>query len=124
MSRSDRGDFIRVFGIVKDDKHKTRALLNTNREEIKVSDAIFKFITSLQDEVHNVAIQYHKKLRDKKVKKSKLDNIKGIGPKKKQALLKHFGSMDNIAIANIQEVAKVAKISEHMAINLLTEIRN
>ena len=110
---------IKVFGMVKDDKHRTRALLNTEREELEVSQDILKFITNLQDEVHKVAIEYHKKLRDKEVSKSKLDDITGIGPKKKQELLKHFKTIEDIANADAEEIARIAKVNNEIAQNII-----
>lgn len=101
--------------MVKDDKHRTRALMNRDREELEISQELLNFITNLQDEVHRVAIEYHKKLRDEQMHKSKLDEIKGIGPKKKQDLLKHFGSIEGIANAEIAEISKVAKVNEELA---------
>ena len=87
---------IPVFGMVKDDKHSTRALINEQREEFEISENLFNFITNLQDEVHNTAIEYHRKVRDKEMTKSKLDYIEGIGEKKRTLLLKKFGSVSNI----------------------------
>ena len=85
---------IKIFGMVKNDKHQTRALLNENRNEIEISENLFKLITLFQDTVHDTAISYHRKLRDKDLTKSELDDIKGIGETKKKALLKHFGIVE------------------------------
>jgi excinuclease ABC subunit C len=72
-------------------------------------------ITNFQDEVHNVAIEYHRKVREKRITKSSLDDIKGIGEKKKIALLKKFGSVEKIKQASIEEIAKVPGINEELA---------
>ena len=94
---------ISIFGIVKNDKHRTKAIINENREKIEISENIMKFLTNFQDEVHKVAIEYHRKLREAEMKKSQLDEITGIGEKKKQALLKKFGSIEKIKEATIEE---------------------
>ena len=77
---------IKVFGMVKNDKHQTRALMDENRKELKISENLMHLITRFQDTVHDTAITYHRKLRDKDITKSELDEINGIGKIKKQAL--------------------------------------
>ena len=72
---------IPVFGLVKTEKHKTRALLDVRNIEIEVSDDLKLYLTNIQEEVHKLAIEYHRKKRDKDLQKSALDNIKGIGDK-------------------------------------------
>ena len=106
---------IQIFGMVKDDKHSTRALMNKEREELKISNNLFNLITNFQDAVHDIAIGYHKKLRDKEMTKSALDDITGIGEVKKNALLKKFGSTKKIAEADIAEISKVKGINEELA---------
>ena len=106
---------IPVFGMVKNDKHQTRALIKENREEIEISEKLLNLITNFQDEVHSVAIEYHRKLRDKDISKSVLDDIEGIGEKKKAELLKHFGSVTKIAEAEIEEIAKIKGINTNLA---------
>ncbi|MBQ9297743.1 MAG: excinuclease ABC subunit UvrC [Clostridia bacterium] len=115
---------IPVFGMVKNDKHRTRALIKENREEIEVSENLLNLITMFQDEVHKVAIEYHKKLRDKEMTKSKLDDIEGIGEKKRQELLKHFGSVKKIQEAEIEEIAKVKGINEKLAEKIKNTLNN
>ena len=110
---------IPVFGMVKDDKHRTRALINEEREEFKISENLMNLITLFQDTVHDTAITYHRKLRDKAVTKSELDDIEGIGPSKKQALLKKFGSVEKIKQASIQELTEVKGINEELAKKIL-----
>ena len=106
---------IAIFGIVKNEKHQTRAIINENREEIEISESIMKFLTNFQNEVHNVAIEYHRKLREAEMKKSQLDEIPGIGSKKKQELLKKFGSIANIKNATIEEISKINGINKELA---------
>lgn len=106
---------IPVFGMVKDETHSTKKLIDKNKNQIKIDDKIFNFITNLQDEVHRIAISYNRKLRDKDTTKSKLDNIKGIGEKKKQELLKKFGSIEAIKKADIKEISEIKGITEDLA---------
>ncbi len=113
---------IPVFGMVKDDHHSTRALMNENRKEYPISENLFLFITNLQDEVHKTAIEYHRKVRDKEMTKSKLDLIDGIGEKKRIALLKKFGSIKKIKEASIEDLEKVKGINEKLAKKLKEEL--
>ena len=113
---------IRVFGMVKNDKHQTRALMKEDRSEVEISEELFKLITRFQDEVHNTAIGYHKKLRNKSMTKSVLDEIKGIGDSKKKELLTYFDSIDEIAKASIEELTKVHGINENLAKEILNSL--
>ena len=113
---------IPVFGMVKDDKHKTKKLIDENKCEIDLTQDIMNFITNMQDEVHKIAIEYNRKLRDKDTTKSKLDTIKGIGEKKKQELLKNFGSIEGIKNADILEISKIKGITEELAKNIKKEL--
>ena len=106
---------IPVFGMVKDDKHSTRALVNEQRKEFEISEKLFMFITNLQNEVHKVAIEYHRKLREKGMTKSMLDDIEGIGKVKRDALIKHFGSISAIKEAAIEDISKIKGINEELA---------
>ena len=106
---------IPVFGMVKNDKHQTRALINENREEYEISESLMNLITKFQDTVHDTAITYHRKLRDKQMKKSELDEINGIGEVKKKELLKHFGSVKKIKEATIEELTSVKGITKEIA---------
>lgn len=108
-------DEIKVFGMVKNDKHQTRALIDENRKEIKLSENLMNLITLFQDTVHETAIGYHKKLRNKEVTKSALDEIEGIGPAKKKALLVKFGSVEEMSKASIEELMQVKGISKEIA---------
>ena len=111
----DKLNQIKVFGMVKNDKHQTRALMDENRKELKISEELKNLITLFQDTVHDTAIGYHKKLRDKEVTKSELDEIEGIGPTKKKALLETFGSVERIKKADIEELTKVKGITKSLA---------
>lgn len=114
---------IDMYGMVKDNKHRTRAMLDINGIEIEFdNDDIKNYVTSIQDEVHNYAIQYHRKLRNKTMSKSELDNIKGIGDKKKLDLLKQFGSVDKIKSSTIDELTKIKGINENLAKIILDEL--
>lgn len=110
---------IRVFGMVKNDKHQTRALMKEDRSEVEISEELFQLITRFQDEVHNTAIGYHKQLRNKSMTKSILDGIKGIGDSKKKELLTSFDSIDEIANASVEELTKVNGINESLAKEIL-----
>lgn len=106
---------IPIFGMVKNDKHQTRALMDENRKELKISKELLNLITLFQDSVHDTAIGYHKKLRDKEFTHSELDDIEGIGPSKKKILLQNFGSVERIKKASIEELTKIKGINEELA---------
>ena len=113
---------IAVFGMVKNDKHQTRALMNDKREELEISQTLLNTITMFQDAVHDTAIGYHKKLRDEEVTKSALDNIKGIGVVKKVELLKKFGSVYKIKQATVEEIAELKGINLELAQKIKDEL--
>ena len=113
---------IPVYGMVKNDKHRTRALIDINRKEIKISENLMNLITKFQDTVHDTAIEYHRKLRDKEMTKSRLDEIEGIGEVKKQELLKKFGSIEKIKEAGIEEISSIKGINEKLAQKLKEEL--
>ena len=110
---------IKIFGMVKNDKHQTRALMDEERNEIEISENLFNLITLFQDTVHDTAITYHRKLRDKELTKSELDDIKGIGDAKKKALLKRFGSVEKIKKASIEELMEVKGVNRELAERIL-----
>ena len=118
----DVGVEIPVFGMVKDDTHSTRALIDEKRNEFIISEDLFLFIASLQDEVHKTAIEYHRKVRDKEMTKSKLDYIDGIGEKKRTLLLKKFGSVKKISEASVEEIAEIKGINKELAEKILKEL--
>ena len=106
---------IKIFGMVKNDKHQTRALIDEQRNEIKISPELMLLITRFQDTVHDTAISYYRKLHEKSLSHSELDDIKGIGDAKKKALLKQFGSVEKIKNASIEELVKVKGINKELA---------
>lgn len=106
---------ISIFGLVKNDKHKTRALIDEQRKEIPISETIKNFVTNFQEEVHKTAIEYHRKLRDKQITKSELDEIPGIGEKKKQKLLQKFKTINEIKKATVEELTEVKGITKPLA---------
>jgi len=99
---------INIMGLVKNDKHTTNALMNSDGEvmELDKNDSLFFLLTRMQDEVHRVAITYHRKLRSKAQTKSVLDEVEGIGPKRKRMLLKEFGNFTNLKNAAVEEIQK------------------
>lgn len=103
---------IAVCGMVKDDNHRTRGLYYLNNElPIDKSSELFKLITRVQDETHRFAIEYHRSLRKKGQVHSILDDIKGIGPTRRRALMKHFQSLEVIKEAEIEEIEKVPSMN-------------
>ena len=114
---------IKIFGMVKNDKHQTRALMDEDRNEIEISERLFNLITLFQDTVHDTAISYHRKLRDKALTSSELDDIDGIGEAKKKELLRVFGSVEKIKVADVEDIAKVKGISRELANNIKYNLR-
>ena len=98
-----------VFGMVKDDRHRTRALVTPEGEEIRIdaNQAVFSMIGNIQEETHRFAITYHRQLRSKRLRYSELDEIAGIGPKRKQQLLRQFKSLSAIAQATLPELERL-----------------
>lgn len=115
---------IPICGLVKDDNHRTRGIIYENKEiSLKKNSKSFNFITRVQDEAHRFAINYHRSLRDKKMFKSILDDIKGIGDKRKKSLLKHFGSVDNIKSAKLEELSNVDGMNKKAALSVYNFFR-
>ena len=98
-----------VFGMVKDDRHRTRALVTPEGQEIRIDNnqAIFSLVGNIQEETHRFAITYHRSLRSKRLRYSELDEIPGIGPKRKQELLKQFKSLTAIGKATLPELERL-----------------
>ena len=98
-----------VFGMVKDDRHRTRALVTPEGQEIRIDNnqAIFSFVGNIQEETHRFAITYHRNLRSKRLRYSELDGIPGIGPKRKQEILKQFESLTAIGQATLPELERM-----------------
>ncbi len=112
-----------IFGMVKDDRHRTRALVTPTGKQINIdaNQAVFALIGNIQEETHRFAINYHKKLRSKRLNRSVLDQIPGIGPKRKQELLKHFKSVAAVKAATVSEL-KVC-LPDNTAINVYRYFR-
>ena len=107
---------IPVCGMVKDDHHRTRGLYYCN-EELPVDKAseAFRLITRIQDEAHRFAIEYHRQLRGKGQVHSILDDIDGIGPARRKALMRHYASLEDIRRAEVEELAKIPSMNEKAA---------
>ncbi|HHV39343.1 MAG TPA: excinuclease ABC subunit UvrC [Tepidimicrobium sp.] len=115
---------IPVCGLVKDDFHKTRGIIYDGREiRLDGNSTGFRLIYSIQEEAHRFAISYHRSLRGKKLFRSELDDVKGIGDKRKRELLKHFCTIDNIKNADIEELAKVKSMNRRVAEELYHHFR-
>ncbi len=107
---------IPVCGMVKDDNHRTRGLYYHNEEiPIDTHSEGFKLITRIQDEAHRFAIEYHRSLRSKAQVKSVLDDIPGVGPSRRKALMRHFGSIGEIREATVEKLCEVPEIPGHIA---------
>lgn len=107
---------IPVCGMVKDDNHRTRGLYFNNVEiPIEHSSEAFKLITRIQDEAHRFAIEYHRSLRTKGQVHSILDEIPGVGPTRRKALMKHFESIEDIKNATVDELKKLPSMNEKSA---------
>ncbi len=110
------GIAIPVCGMVKDDNHRTRGLYFENEElPIDTHSEGFKLITRIQDEAHRFAIEYHRSLRRKTNVKSVLDEIKGVGPARRKALMRHFDSIAHIKAASVEELMEIPEINENCA---------
>ncbi len=108
---------IKVCGMVKDDKHRTAGLYYNNEEIIagKHEEDVMKLVTRIQDEVHRFAITYHRLRRKKEQVHSILDDIKGIGPLRRLALMKHFGSIDAIRESDVDGLSDVSGMDKRAA---------
>ncbi len=107
---------IPVCGMVKDDFHRTRGLYFNNEEiPIERNSEGFKLITRIQDEAHRFAIEFHRKLRSQGQVHSILDEIEGIGPARRKALMKHFGNIEEIRNASVEELAGLPAMNERAA---------
>ena len=107
---------IPVCGMVKDDNHRTRGLYYQNKEiAIDTRGEGFKLITRIQDEAHRFAIEYHRSLRSKDQVRSVLDDIPGVGPARRKALMRHFKSIDDIRNAEVSQLSEVDEIPVNIA---------
>lgn len=107
---------IPVCGMVKDDNHRTRGLYYHNIElPIDTHSEGFKLITRIQDEAHRFAIEYHRSLRSKTQVRSVLDDIPGVGPTRRKALMRHFKSLEEIRQASVEELMEIPEMNERTA---------
>ena len=112
---------IPVCGMVKDDNHRTRGLYYHNIElPIDTHSEGFKLITRIQDEAHRFAIEYHRSLRSKTQVKSVLDDIPGVGPARRKALMRHFKSLEEIRQATVEELMEIPEMNERTAEEIVT----
>ena len=112
----DLGFTIPVCGMVKDDRHRTRGLFYNNEEiPIDTHSEGFHLITRIQDETHRFAIEYHRSLRSKGQVHSVLDEIDGIGPGRRRALMKYYQSIEEISRATVEELKQIPSMNETVA---------
>lgn len=110
---------LQVAGMAKDDRHRTKSLVYMGKEyDLTSNMPLLRLITEIQDETHRVAIEYNRKLREKRYIRSELDEIEGIGPSRKKALIKHFKSVAAIKKAEVAQLQEVEGISEKVAIKI------
>ncbi|UUV15391.1 excinuclease ABC subunit UvrC [Clostridioides difficile] len=115
---------IPLWGMYKDDKHRTKGLICKEKEiELDKTTNLYRFIASIQEEVHNYAITYHRSLRNKALTKSILDDIQGIGEKRKKSLLNHFKDVDVIKKATMEELLEVDGMNKRIADNVYNFFR-
>ncbi len=115
---------IPVCGMVKDDNHRTRGLYFNNVElPIDTRSEGFKLITRIQDEAHRFAIEYHRSLRSKTQVKSVLDDIPGVGPARRKALMRHFKSLEEIKNATVEQLLEIPEITERVAEDIIDFFR-
>jgi len=116
---------IPVIGMVKDDRHRTRALLYEGTEfPLEKEPLLFHFVGAIQEEVHRFSIEYQRSVRGKAMTRSLLDEIPGIGEKRRNALLLRFGSIDRIREATAEELAETPGMTEAAAEAVLTFLRD
>lgn len=115
---------IPLWGMYKDDKHRTKGLICASKEiELDKTSNLYRFVASIQEEVHNYAISYHRSLRNKSLTKSSLDDIPGVGEKRKKALLSNFKSIEDIKNASVEELSKVEGLNKSVAENIYDYFR-
>jgi excinuclease ABC subunit C len=109
----DLGLAIPVWGMVKDDRHRTRGLVaKTGEIDLSKHPAAFRLVTAIQDEAHRFALDYNKRLRKKRMTGSALDEIGGIGEKRRKALIRHFGSINAIKAAGVDDLLAVDSMNK------------
>jgi excinuclease ABC, C subunit len=119
----ENGEDIPLWGMYKDDKHRTKGLLNGEKTiELDRTTSLYRFVAGIQEEVHNYSISYHRSLRDKKMTKSILDDIPGIGPKRKKALMDRFKDVDKLKKASKEDLVAIDGITDRLADEVLRHI--
>lgn len=115
---------IPLWGMYKDDKHRTKGLICASKDiELDKTSNLYRFVASIQEEVHNYAISYHRSLRNKSLTKSSLDDIPGVGEKRKKALLSNFKNIEDIKNASVEELSKVEGLNKSVAENIYEYFR-
>lgn len=115
---------IPLWGMFKDDKHRTKGLINKDKEiTLDKTTNLYRFVANIQEEVHNYAITYHRSLRTKSLTKSILDEIPGVGETRKKNLLNYFKSIDDIKSATVEELLEVDSINKLVAENIYNYFR-
>ena len=115
---------IPLWGMYKDDRHRTKGLICATKEiELDRTSNLYRFVASIQEEVHNYAISYHRSLRNKSLTKSTLDDIPGVGEKRKKALLSHFKNIEEIKNASIEELSEIDGLNKRVAQNIYDYFR-
>lgn len=115
---------IPLWGMYKDDRHRTKGLINFEKTiELDRSSSLYRFVAGIQEEVHDYSISYHRSLRDKKMTKSALDDVIGVGPKRKKALMLKFKDVDNIKKATPEEIAETEGINIELANKILEHLK-
>lgn len=119
----ENGEDIPLWGMYKDDRHRTKGLLNGEKTiELDRTTSLYRFVAGIQEEVHNYSISYHRSLRDKKMTKSILDDIPGIGPKRKKALMDKFKDVDKLKKASKDDLVAIDGITDRLADEVLRHI--
>ena len=113
-----------VIGLAKNDHHKTSVIINQDLEEIELprTSNLFLFLSNIQEEVHNYAINYHRQIKSKGTLASVLEMIPGIGVKRQKELLKAFHSLKKIQEASLEELQKYVPLE--VALNIQEYFKN
>ena len=115
---------IPVCGLVKDDFHQTRGVIYENVEyEIPINTNLYKMLYAISEEAHRFAISFHRNRMSSRFYKSELDDVKGIGPKRKRALIEHFKSIDRIKTASLEELSSVKSMNVKSAQSIIEHFR-
>ncbi|NLX63741.1 MAG: excinuclease ABC subunit UvrC [Clostridiaceae bacterium] len=122
---ADLGINVPVWGMAKDDRHRSHRLVNgTTGIELGRDNDILRFVASIQNEAHRYALKYNKNLRKKRMEKSVLDELEGVGPARKKELIKAFGSVSKLKEANVEDIAKVKGIGIKLAEKIKVQLEN